>query len=235
MVSQELLREHIDREATRAMERIMRSKVPNTINPDQLPTGTQVFVYYKSWKQNETNEWIPETVIKAGKHIIKSRRKTKGPPMTVRYNDVRIKPNGELTKELMQYELYDQTPSIREDEESNPMNTPIESIRANSVEDMLDATTANTETHELTNFADNPAGYGEQVSSEDGLAERIGAMNAMMMNINRDESIDDRANPKNDIDETTIQLDDANGGIKSDEQNTTGTAWNSRKHTINAQ
>lgn len=38
-VTQDLLSAHVDREATTAMERVMRSKDPNTINPQQLPPG----------------------------------------------------------------------------------------------------------------------------------------------------------------------------------------------------
>lgn len=55
VVSQDMLDAHIDLEAIRAIEWIMRSKMPNTVNPDQLLSVTQVFVYYKSSKQNEPN------------------------------------------------------------------------------------------------------------------------------------------------------------------------------------
>lgn len=112
IVTEDLLNAHIDREATRAMERIMRSKSPNTIDPGQLPEGTKVLLYYHSSKKNEPNEWITSTVIKAGEHILECRRKAKGPPMTIGYNEVRMMPKGELTKELMKYELEDDSPVV---------------------------------------------------------------------------------------------------------------------------
>lgn len=104
-VTQELLDAHIDREATRALERIMKAKTPDSINPERLPKGSQVFVYYKSSKQNEPNEWIPATVSNVGDNIVECRRKERGRPMTVGYNEIRLRPMGDSTNELMRHEM----------------------------------------------------------------------------------------------------------------------------------
>lgn len=108
IISEELLHAHVERESTRALERLMRAKDPQTLDQTQLPTGTDVFVYHHSSKHCEPNEWIPATVINAEKHIVICRRRNKGPPMKVSYNDVRLMPRGPLTQELMQLDLMDE-------------------------------------------------------------------------------------------------------------------------------
>lgn len=63
--SQEQLNAHIHREATRAMERIMRSETPNSIYPEQMPTVTQVLLFYKISKNKHLNKFFPSTFIRA--------------------------------------------------------------------------------------------------------------------------------------------------------------------------
>lgn len=75
----------------------MRSNHPTLIDPTQIPSGTEVIVYYKSSKQNEANEWIPAKVQRASQHIVTCRKSGKGPPMNVAYEDLRLLPKGELT------------------------------------------------------------------------------------------------------------------------------------------
>lgn len=107
IVTDELLDAHVERESIRALERIMRSKSPNTIDPQRLTAGTKICVFHKSTKHNEPNEWITAYVVKADEHIVTCRRRAKGPPMTVSHNDIRIMPSGELTDILMRYECTD--------------------------------------------------------------------------------------------------------------------------------
>lgn len=69
VVSIEELDAHIQREATCAIERIMRSNVAHVIETSRLAPGTRVFVYYKSSNIFEAHEWIRATVVSVGEHI----------------------------------------------------------------------------------------------------------------------------------------------------------------------
>lgn len=69
--------------------------------PPNLKTGEPVYFYYKSSKNNERDEWKSGKIIAIEKHyaIIQSdltARKTK-----VAYEDIRVKPWSDLTRELM--------------------------------------------------------------------------------------------------------------------------------------
>lgn len=63
VVTQELLKAHLDREATRAIERVMRCKAPHKIYREQL-SPVKGFIYYKISKQNEQIDWVSSIVIK---------------------------------------------------------------------------------------------------------------------------------------------------------------------------
>lgn len=54
----------------------------------------EVFVFYKSSKQNEELKCIEATVIEVGEHIFKCTRSNRGPPITVSPDYIRIKPQG---------------------------------------------------------------------------------------------------------------------------------------------
>lgn len=107
IVSEEILEAHIERESVRALERIMRSKSPDVIDPAQITPGTRVMVFHNSTKHTEPNEWVPAVVVSADEHIVTCRRSQRGPPMNVSHNDLRIMPSGELTDQLMRYECSD--------------------------------------------------------------------------------------------------------------------------------
>lgn len=113
------------------MERIMRYKEPNTINPWKLHAGYQVFLYYHSSKQNETDEWVPSTVIIAGDHILECRLKAKEPPIKIGYNDLRLIPAVELPKQLMNQELDDELLVKYNDDSYKHTNTSPENPNAN--------------------------------------------------------------------------------------------------------
>lgn len=86
----------------------MKAKVPNTIDPSRLPTGSRILVFYKSSKQNEANKRIQCEVVDANEHIVTCRRHVRRQPMTVGYKEIRILPTGTLTIELMMEDLNEQ-------------------------------------------------------------------------------------------------------------------------------
>lgn len=202
VVTQELLDAHIDRESTRAMERVMKANAPNTINPERLPKGTHVFVYYKSSKQNERNEWIPATVINAGDHIVECRRKEKGPPMTIGYNDIRLRPTGELTNELMKYEM--------DDDMHENLECENEDIQPHVNE-------TNAETHVQTDEDINGAVCATPDTNEQPLM-MTGSMNARKITDERQNIIERTELPEKDIGDTEIGTDIQTGDIRSDRQ-----------------
>lgn len=79
----------------------MKAKVPNTIDPSRLRTGSRILVFYKISKQYEPNKWIQCEVVDEYEYIVKFRRHVRGPPMTVGYKEIRIIPTGKLTSEFM--------------------------------------------------------------------------------------------------------------------------------------
>lgn len=101
IVTSELLQAHKDQQATRALQRLMRSRPIPDMPPNNLRVEEPVFFYYKSSKNNERDEWKSGRIHSLKQHyaIIQSEqtaRKTK-----VAYEDIRIKPQCELTRELM--------------------------------------------------------------------------------------------------------------------------------------
>lgn len=113
-VSQELLDAHKEQMATHAQQKVLRSRTPNTPTPDFFQPSDDVWVWYASSKNNEKDEWIRAQVVQTHKHYLEVRRYKdgnlcKGPTMKPAYEDVRIAPKGELTKELLscslEYEL----------------------------------------------------------------------------------------------------------------------------------
>lgn len=61
---------HIEREPTRAIETMMKSKTPKEIYKSLLTQGMEVLVYHGSSKQTEPNEWIEEIIQDFNEHII---------------------------------------------------------------------------------------------------------------------------------------------------------------------
>lgn len=52
IVSEELLKAHVEMEATRAIEKFMRSRIPNVPDSRLLRPGTEVFIFYDTSIQN---------------------------------------------------------------------------------------------------------------------------------------------------------------------------------------
>ena len=117
-VSQELLDAHIESVAIRAIQKVLRSKVPNVPPYTSFKAGMRVWVFYKTSKQNERPRWVEARVVEAQEHILKCRRHKKGLPMRIAYEHVRIAPEGNLTRELMEKSLEDELASIIVDDDS---------------------------------------------------------------------------------------------------------------------
>lgn len=99
-VPQELLDAHVEITAARAIHKVLKGKAPRVEQRNALTPGREVWVYLRTTKP-EPVEWIEATVDEAKEHLVKCRRTNKGPPMLVSYEDIRIRPKGELTRALM--------------------------------------------------------------------------------------------------------------------------------------
>ena len=91
-ITEELLQAHKQQVATRALQRLMGSRAPATPAPEMFAPGDEVWVFYKSSKQNEKVEWVKAKVVKSEQNYLLARRSTRGPPMRVVYEDVRLAP-----------------------------------------------------------------------------------------------------------------------------------------------
>lgn len=100
-ISQELLDAHKEKVATRALQRLLRSRSHESPTPDMLKPNDVVWVFYNTSKQNEKVAWVKAKVVKAEQHHLVARRSQRGPPMRVAYEDVRLAPQGPLAQELM--------------------------------------------------------------------------------------------------------------------------------------
>lgn len=81
---------------------MLQSKQPTLVKRNALAAGTRIWVYFNTSKQNDPVRWIPATVVEAGKHLVKCRRSKKGPPISVAYTHIRVAPDGELAKEMIE-------------------------------------------------------------------------------------------------------------------------------------
>lgn len=92
--------------ATRALQKVLRYRTPNTPTPDFFQPSGDVWVWDASSKNNEKDEWIRAQVVQTHRYFLEVRRYKDGslcrdPTMKPAYEDVRIAPKGELTKELL--------------------------------------------------------------------------------------------------------------------------------------
>lgn len=100
-VTQELLDAHKQQVATRALQRVLRSRAYNSPPPEMFNANDDVWVFYRTSKQNENVEWVQAKVVSAEQHYLLARRSERGPPMRVAYEDVRLAPQGALAQQLM--------------------------------------------------------------------------------------------------------------------------------------
>lgn len=95
----ELMKAYQSQALTRAIHRILRSKIPHNIPPKFSKPGTPINYFYKSTKQNEMVEWCSGAVIQSHPHYvsIKSRKKRK---TNVSFKDIRLRPQNELANRI---------------------------------------------------------------------------------------------------------------------------------------
>lgn len=100
IVDEGLLEAHREQQAVRAMQRVAQART-TADNPHYKP-GDAIYFFYRSSKQNEQDEWKKGTVVTTEQHYVnitidRTKRKTK-----VAYEDLRLRPQSDLTKELME-------------------------------------------------------------------------------------------------------------------------------------
>lgn len=99
VIPRELVESYKDQEYARALQRLIKSRHPRTLEPERLPPGTPVYYFYKSSKHNEPIEWRSGTVISPEPYFVRISNH-KGRTSNVAYEDIRVKPKLKLTEEL---------------------------------------------------------------------------------------------------------------------------------------
>lgn len=89
-VTEELLDAHKEQVSTRALQRLLHSRKPNSPAPDLFKPGDDVWIFCLSTEQNEKVEWIKAKVVKPEQHYLVAGRSKRGPPMRAAYEDVRV-------------------------------------------------------------------------------------------------------------------------------------------------
>lgn len=112
-VSQELLSAHVKLTATRALNKLLRSKLSKTVSRSLLKPGTKVYMFHRSSRHDEPVRWEDASVIKAEDHIVHCRRQSTGRESLVSYEDIRLKPEGELAQDLLLCSMNDETTEER--------------------------------------------------------------------------------------------------------------------------
>lgn len=99
MLSEKIPEAYKDLQYSRALQRLLKSRHPNTVIPNFLNSGTNIYYHYKSSKQNEPVEWKPGTVGHTNPHYVQilndKQRKT-----DISCEDIRIRPKLKLTQEF---------------------------------------------------------------------------------------------------------------------------------------
>ena len=98
--SPELLSAHKQQIATRALQRLLRSRAPSTIQPSCITPGGLILFHYRSTKHNETDEWREGIVQSVHAMFVETRRSHRGPVCRIAYEDIRLLPTSHLTKNL---------------------------------------------------------------------------------------------------------------------------------------
>lgn len=70
LISPDLIDTYKDREYVRALQRMLKSGFPNTINPNLLLPGTPIYYFYKSSKHSEPVERRPGRVTSAKQYCV---------------------------------------------------------------------------------------------------------------------------------------------------------------------
>lgn len=104
-IPEDVMKAHVEISANRALQKVLKSRVPRVVPPSMLHTGREIWVFYKSSQQNIPVGWVSATVVEPRPHYVLCRRSDKGRPMKVAYEHIRIKPSGDLADELMRHNL----------------------------------------------------------------------------------------------------------------------------------
>lgn len=112
-VPADLMQAHIEMKSIRAIQKVLKGRAAHTVPPSALYPGRAIWVFYKTSQQNVPVRWVAATVEKAERHFVRCRRSSRGPPMKVAYEHVRLKPQGELTAELSEKSLEDELHDVQ--------------------------------------------------------------------------------------------------------------------------
>lgn len=106
-VPSELFDTHVQMTAARAIQRALHGRIPNTVKRSSLTLGTKIWIFHKGSRHTDPVEWLKGTVVEANEHMVRCKREDRsgGPPMYIAYEDITIRPSGELAEELMQQSL----------------------------------------------------------------------------------------------------------------------------------
>ena len=99
-VTPELLEAHKQTVASRAIQKVLRSRRNTLIPPGMLEPGNEIWVYFDTSAANDPARWLKAKVVEVTDNVVKCRRNNKGIPMNVAFEHIRIPPSGELAREL---------------------------------------------------------------------------------------------------------------------------------------
>lgn len=106
MVTEELMDAYKKQTATRALQKLSKGRNYSTC-ADTIKPGDHVLFYYRSSKQNEPNEWKSGIVSSAAEHVIEVRRPGSRLNSKVAVEDIRLRPDSELARELSEGVMED--------------------------------------------------------------------------------------------------------------------------------
>lgn len=98
---------HVEMAATRALQKLLSSRMPNLSTKAVLKKGMDVWVWYNTSAQNDPARWVEEKLIEVGDHIVTCRRSNRGSPMRVAHEDVRVTPRDKFSRDLLRDSLED--------------------------------------------------------------------------------------------------------------------------------
>lgn len=93
--------------AARTLQKVLRTQNNHLTSPQALKSGTTIWLYYKTSKQNDPVRWVKAKFIGAIPFYVRGRRSDRGPPMKLAYEHVRLLPEGSLAKAVQTVVLED--------------------------------------------------------------------------------------------------------------------------------
>lgn len=111
-----------DQSAVRALQRLPKSRIPSNIPPSALQPGDNILIFYRSPKQNEKDEWKTGRVQYPLPHFVILCTGKRGPPKNISYEDIKIRPDSDITRQLMEDDIKYQSPDEGETTPSTNTN-----------------------------------------------------------------------------------------------------------------